>query len=398
MSAAASPPTSDAGDALHRSPYDGLTPFSTALMGLRIEPIPARVNLLLPEVDPGGIFAGVRTAVEIGRLAAAATGTRLRLLLLKPVSGDPALRAQHCAAIQARLVDLGVEADVVAPEDLAGTAFGTADRWIATHWWTAHAIDVLAREGGIDASRVLYLVQDYEPGFVGWSTDSAVAASTYHAGFTMLVNSTPVAAHLEREGHPAPAAVFAPNLDLAELRIAAERRSGADRVRVFFYARPSKPRNLFGLGATALRLMAARCEAEGIPVEIVTAGEPIAADAIPGIAHRDLGTLPREAYFELLAGIDVGLSLQGSPHPSHPPLDLAISGARAITNELDRARGRLHPMLAAVEPRPEVLAEALFEAAKATLAEGLRGFEAPPDAVLGGDMAEAFAAAWARLR
>lgn len=357
------------------SPYSGLTPYSTSMLRLVREDRPPAVNLVLPEVDPGGIFAGVRTALEVGRLCARRDGAPLRLLLLKSIDADD--RAQRLTAIRQRIAELGVEADVIACDVLERHPVGTADRWIATHWWTAHALDVAARSGLIDPTSVLYLVQDYEPGFVGWSTDSAVAASTYGAGFTALANSTPVARHLEHEGHGAPAAVFAPALDVAELEAAAARRRRSDRARIFFYARPSKPRNLFGLGVAALRLAIRRSAEQGVPIEIVTAGEPIGQHAIPGARFEDLGTLRREEYFAMLSRVDLGLTLQASPHPSHPPLELAVSGARAVVNDVDGQRGRLHPRITAAPASPDALADAIVTGARAVLADDAPSRYAP---------------------
>ncbi|MBK0296911.1 hypothetical protein IAE22_34075, partial [Bacillus sp. S34] len=52
--------------------------------------------------------------------------------------------------------------------------------------------------------------------------------------------------------------------------------------------------------------------------------------------------------FRFITSTNVVLSLQHSPHPSHPPFDGAISGARVVTNEFRDTRGHLHPNLAAV--------------------------------------------------
>ena len=42
--------------------------------------------------------------------------------------------------------------------------------------------------------------------------------------------------------------------------------------------------------------------------------------------------MPLDQYKEILSTFDVGLSLMATPHPSMPPLDLALSGCIVVTN------------------------------------------------------------------
>ena len=56
-----------------------------------------------------------------------------------------------------------------------------------------------------------------------------------------------------------------------------------------------------------------------------------------------LTAVERLRTLEYIASANVVLSLQHSPHPSHPPFDAAISGARAVTNEFYGTRAGLHP-------------------------------------------------------
>ena len=373
------------------SPYRGLTPFSESFLHCTIADADtdAALDLVLPELHPDGIFAGVKTALEFAAGLARRLGLPVRIVLLKPTD--------QADAIRARLDAFGIgDAAIVSGDEIDSATFSRSDLWVATHWWTAHALDVAARTGRMDASDVVYLIQDYEPGFVGWSTDSAVAESTYRAGFTPVVNSTPVAAYLARSGAPEvdPGFVFAPSFDLDALRETAEARRRADTVRIFFYGRTARPRNMYGLGLAALRYASRRLAAEGIPASFVMAGEDGPDVDLDGAVLANRGVLTRDDYFALLSEVDVGLSLQASPHPSHPPFDLAISGAVSVTNDVDGARGGLHERLRAVEARPDVLGEALVTAARQALAEEPGEWAAP--AALGrpfGEVVDAVAAA-----
>lgn len=358
----------------------GLTPSSLALSTIRLQPQAPRVNLVLPNADLAAGYAGVGTAWACGSALAAEVGMPLRLVSLNP--GSPALPHPRASA------DPFVE--IVRREDLRHATFGVDDLWIATHWTTAHALAVATRHADIDVARCVYLVQDYEPGFVAWSTDYTVAESTYHAGFLTLVNSSPVADWLARHSGVKvdPRQVFAPELRLNDLRSAAERRSPSAPLRVSFYGRPSKPRNLYTLGVAALRIAADRAGTHDI--DFVSMGEGITTTPLSRRSTlRSVGRLPLADYFDFLSTVDVVLSLQYSPHPSHPPLDAAISGALAVTNRFGEDRDSLHPRLLVADPAPEALADALSGAIDAARRGYDRDFQPLELGSLGAPMSSA---------
>jgi hypothetical protein len=380
-------------------PYAQLVETSTALAGIRLDPgaVP-HVDLVVGEIRSDATFAGISTAVVAGRALADELGLPLRIVMVAHTTGG-----NSAAAAEAYLASRfpGIDARVLAREDLLAARFSPEDTWLATHWKTAHAVDVAVRGGRVDARRVAYLVQDYEPGFSPWSTEYAVAASTYHRGFQPIVNSAPLHAYLqEHQGLVIdPELVFAPDLDLDLLRRVASRRRSSETTRVLFYGRPSKHRNLYRLGVTALKIAARELAASGRQVEFISAGEQH-GDTDLGSGHtlRSVGTLPWDDYFDLLASTNVVLSLQYSPHPSHPPFDAAISGAYAVTNEFGGTRAGLHERIAAVDAEPEALADAIVAAVHRDAAEGPGTFLDVAPGLLGGGLRTAVAAAAARLR
>lgn len=100
--------------------------------------------------------------------------------------------------------------------------------------------------------------------------------------------------------------------------------------RVFFYGRRPTPRNMFSLGIDALRVAAQTLSIDDIEAEFVMAGEDGAdVDLGHGFVVRNLGVLDRPTYFDAIASVDVGLTLQATAHPSHMPFDLGMSGAIA---------------------------------------------------------------------
>jgi hypothetical protein len=352
------------------SDFRGLLPTSTALVGCRgVERAATTVHLLLPPLTSASVFAGVRTAVVAGAGLAHRLGLDLRIITFAP---DP---SRHTRAAVTNLVH--TETDLARERvsfrggwTLSGTDFSTRDIWVPTYWSTAHAVDVACRVGTIDPARVAYLVQDYEPDFLPNSTEASLAAATYEAGFRLVVNSRPLHAFLQTQiGSLADdAAVFRPELDVVRLRAAAERRSRTGTARVAFYGRPGKPRNAFSLGVAALRV-ANRQQKTGA-IDYTSVGQPHATiDLGGGTLLRGRGQLSWQGWFDFLAETDVLLSLQLTPHPSHPPLDAVASGGRAVTNELGGTRGHLSPRLIAAPSDPSDLGAAVVEACERARAD-----------------------------
>ncbi|GAA3338857.1 hypothetical protein GCM10017714_11950 [Curtobacterium pusillum] len=369
-------------------PYRELAETSLALAGIATTATSPTLNLVVNEVRDGKAFAGVQTAVAVAVQLAERLGVPLRVVMTSWTV--PGVSEAGAAAVVRERFGTVVQ-DVVARERILDTAFTPDDFWLATHWKTAHAVDVAARGGAVQRDRVVYLVQDYEPGFSPWSTEFAIARSTYQAGFELLVNSAPLRHHLEREEGLTIAddRTFAPHLDLDLLQRVAAARAKSDDVTVFFYGRPSKHRNLYRLGVAALKVAAAELGPDN-RVRFTSAGEKHRnVDLGHGHKLESLGSLPWDDYFEFIASANVVLSLQHSPHPSHPPFDAAISGARAITNEFYDTRADLHPMLTAVAADPESLGSALAEAIRTARTEGPNGYLDVEPGKLGGSLSEA---------
>jgi hypothetical protein len=250
--------------------------------------------------------------------------------------------------------------------DLAGHT--SDDVWVATYWTTAWALKALARAGRVTPDRVVYLIQDFEPGFYPWGPLYAKAYSTYDAGFVPLVNSASLAAYVADVSPTTPAVAFAPALELGPLHAAAERWRPAPsgEVRVLFYARPGKPRNMYAAGLEALRLWAERLP-DGVTGVVRFAGEDIAneVDLGPRARAEMLGKLSYDGYHDLLADSDVGLALMLSPHPGHLALELPLAGIPTVTNDFAGYRAEWVTGLTVSGTDPTSIADALVRATEA---------------------------------
>lgn len=345
--------------------YAHLHHYSLSLVGFDTKQSSVKcVNLILPELNTSGIFAGIRTALEVSCKMAMCLGLKLRIVALKDCRPIDINQFARYLNIEFGFPVNGI-LEILPSIELAAAVVNPQDTWIVTYWTTAHAMDVAVKLNIVAVEQIYYLIQDYEPGFFPWSTDYALARSTYHAGFMPIVNSSPLQKYLydvERVNIDSKF-VFAPSLDLPRLEIAAKKYTRNSVPRIFFYARPSKPRNLYAIGVASLHLVADELSRSGKSAIFVSAGEHH-EDIQLNSTHRlkSYGKLGWSEYFDMLGQSDVVLSLQHSPHPSHPPLDAVTAGCYAITNELGNTRNGLHDRLLVAEAEPIALANNIIRA------------------------------------
>lgn len=376
-----------------------LTAFSAVpgdqmLAGLKLDGSDPCVNLVLNSFTSEQTFAGVSTALRTATRAAARLGRRLRVIMLR----DPAEPAGRAEQGIRSLIDAGGAGDVLAlglqistPAAPLKNGFHSEDLWIATYWTTAVTIQQAVRDGFTRPDRVLYLVQDWEPGFLPWGAQHVLARNTYTAGFRLVVNSSPLGQFLEQQAgiHLPHRAIFAPAVVVDPLHRAARRWTPGDpdRPRVLFYARPSKPRNLYSLGVDALGVWASQLPSGVRPI-VTLAGEDVAPMTIGDrIDVVRAGKTDLSDYYDLLARTDLGLALMYSPHPSHLALELPMAGIPTVTNEFDTARRPWVVGLSIAQLTPIALASALGDAWKRAGTLSSHTPQPPPD--LGGSLEDA---------
>lgn len=379
---------------------DDLTSRGARVLGqLRFDGASPSVVLVLQSFGSEVLFAGIRTAALAAVELAGTLGRPLRVVVFEDVHGDLAELGDALATMirtESRHPEVAddVELSVQGARRLGG--HHPDDVWVATFWTTAWNLARLVEDGRVRADNVVYFVQDWEPSFYPWGELQLKALSTYAAGFRLLVNSRSLARYVEQQtGRPVdPARVFAPELDPAPFHAAADRWKPAPdgSLRVLFYARPSKPRNLAGLGVRALRAWADTLP-EGADVVVRLAGESIGeVDLGPRLRAELLGKLSYDAYYGVLAETDVGLALMSSPHPGHLALELPMAGIPTVTNPFEGCREPwIEGLLVAERADERALADAL--AAAARTAAGLTTHERTSVRHdLGGTLADAVAA------
>ena len=145
--------------------YAGLTANALSLVGLPpARTVAGRVMMVLPELRDGAVYAGIRTCLEVAGVLHRATGRRVVLVLMNGPSGRQGRARAHAIAADISGI-ASAELSVLPVSEMETQGRAAGDIWVATHWTTAYALSTACAVGDVDASRVIYLIQDYEADF-----------------------------------------------------------------------------------------------------------------------------------------------------------------------------------------------------------------------------------------
>ncbi|MFI8717305.1 hypothetical protein ACIGHF_05380 [Stenotrophomonas sp. NPDC077464] len=301
--------------------------------------------MVLPSINRQHYFGGIHTAVLIyQQLSRHFAASRIVLVDSSPDEEALSRFADH--------VCVPSDATSAAPRQIVPfndryqktLPVAAEDIWLATAWWTAYAAQRMStwqgENGGVDRPLV-YLIQDFEPGFYAWSSQYALALSTYRPDRDIGVFNTGLLADFfaRHDMRYVNRSVFEPVLHdgLRPALAAARQRLEPRKRRIVVYARPGTPRNAFELICEGLRLWGWK-DPRAAQWEVAAPGELEADLDLGPFSLKALGKLGIDAYAALLSSSAVGLSLMVSPHPSYPPLEMAAFGMRVVTNRYDNKR------------------------------------------------------------
>lgn len=177
--------------------------------------------------------------------------------------------------------------------------------------------------------RKYYFIQDYEPFFYVAGSTFALAESTYRFGFRGVVNTPGLLAAInQRHGLEGISFIPAVNQQL----YSPDPKKNNKKVRIFFYARPSNPRNAFILGVLTIKRLIAKY---GKNIEIITAGaewDESEYDLKGKITNRGL-IQSLEEVAALYRSCDIGFAYMLNKHPSYQMLEYAASGVATVMNQ-----------------------------------------------------------------
>lgn len=211
------------------------------------------------------------------------------------------------------------------------------DIFVGAAWWNAvqarHLSQIQEKMFSRKRLKFVYLIQDYEPGFYPWSTKSAIVESTYHnSGDIIPVFNTPILFDFFRNnGYFSEGIVYNPPIN-ENIKRAVDLSKPREPI-MLLYMRPSALRNCLEFADSVIGSIERISPLLANEWRFLAIGEDIAdKNSIKTNRIEQIGRLSLREYADLLSTARVGLSLMVSPHPSYPPLEMADSGIKVLTN------------------------------------------------------------------
>jgi hypothetical protein len=372
-------------------PVDFTSPPAVSL-DLRL-PAGERLNVVLPHLDARRAFGGIATAMELARVLAGHY-PRVRMVSQMPLPSaadmfdipvpgrddspggpppdGPARMESSPGAVSPPWS--GVRREAVSLATGAPLPCHQAEVFLCTHWSTVgvwESYDQAMSRVGRTAPDYYSFIQDFEPDFLpqGPARDRALAGLARGERCRAVINSGELAGFLSGAGYRfAETHILKPSLnpELSGYLNARAWRLSKPRPNplvVLVYGRPATPRNRFEEAVRGLALFLERLpEGERRQIVCLSVGQSHQDILLaPGAVLRSLGKLSLARYAALLEQAHVGLSLMASPHPSYPPLEMALFGLMTVTNRHEgKDLAGTHPGIVSVaRPEPEEVARGL---------------------------------------
>ena len=303
-----------------------------------------RLNLLIPSINIIHVFGGIATAVSFFETLYCMTESDVRLIITDAkVDKDNSLLMEgfkHVSCDQSsyyprQIVDFTDRKDKTIP-------VGENDIFVATGWWTAYIISpVLQWQSNSFQAPIqplIYIIQDYEPGFYPWSSRYVMADSTYKNGDKTIAvfNSQILYSFFKEKGYTFfQEYYFDPKLNAKLKENLLSSKNQVRKKQVLIYGRPSVQRNAFELVIASIRLWAKQ-QTNIEEWEILSVGEKHPDITIfQSISIKSMGKLSINEYASVMKETYMAISIMVSPHPSYPPLEMSTFGVRTITNHFD---------------------------------------------------------------
>lgn len=208
------------------------------------------------------------------------------------------------------------------------------DIFISTSWWSSYIVKSLHVN-----KFYIYLLQEYETIFYPNGDEQFLAEAIFNDNSCIpVINTTTLYDYYTKENYPRildTKLYFEPAFPEHIFKASKSAFMQKEKLKLFFYARPNTPRNMFYIGLRLINSAIAAGIIDTKQFEIVFAGD---SDSIPPFVFTDgstptvLGKLTFKQYVDFIKTIDVGICLMYAPCPSYPPMDLASSGAVVLTN------------------------------------------------------------------
>ncbi|MBC2704929.1 hypothetical protein [Desulfobacula sp.] len=300
-----------------------------------------RINILVPSINQEHIFGGISTALLFFDRFAGFTRIRKRIITTDTMPDAEAAVLFNEYKIMSCTEDSRYDNEIVGFGDRHGKTIpvGENDCFIATAWWTAfHAQKIIRWQQATYAKpvkKMIYFIQDFEPGFYPWSSRYALSDSTYHFEYPQVAvfNSSMLHTFFKDNHYEFDIEfVFEPVLNEKLKKGLDDTRSFNKKKQILIYGRPSVDRNAFSSIVEAFKVWVWQ-QPDVHDWQLISVGEQHPDIELGNkMILSSIGKLPLEGYVDVLRESAVGISLMVSPHPSYPPMEMAMFGIGVISN------------------------------------------------------------------
>lgn len=299
-----------------------------------------RINILVPTLRKNQVFGGISTAMKFFTALCEDHDVKKRIITTDSDVHLEDIQGYRDAEIISMEKDSKKSFQIVGCNDRSVTALPVRrnDVFIATSWWSAYILMSLIQwqnEAFKTKHQLIYLIQDYEPGFYPWSSRYLLADSTYQNEVSTIAvfNTKLLKEYFSLNGYRfSHEFSFEPVLNESLRKHLDQANDAIRKKQLIVYGRPSVDRNCFEIIVGSLRKLLEFSE-EARSWSFISLGEM--HKAIDLGFDRQLvskGKVSLDEYAQIMCESSVGLSLMNSPHPSYPPLEMSTFGVKTVTN------------------------------------------------------------------
>lgn len=289
-----------------------------------------RISLVVPSFESDFVYGGLLTAIKIFKTLIETTEAEGRIIVLS---------GQYSRKSTFKIKGFDYQNNnLIFYESTNEIEIGKNDFFIGTFWTTAYVLMPLLQKQiehfKLSDRKLVYLIQDFEPGFYPWSSEYVLADSTYKShseNILAVFNAKSLYTYFKNNHYDfGDGLTFSPQLN-TELAKYLPKKPTRRQKQILIYGRPRVERNAFEIIRAGISEWS-KTYKNSKEWEIVSLGAEFADIKLQNNIIKSNGKVTLSEYAKYMSESYVGISLMVSPHPSYPPLEMSTFGVKTITN------------------------------------------------------------------